>query len=68
MCDTMVISTWVSNVNRASATRHNTVLRLRDNSLLARAHVIWDWLDLKSGRLTRITPHFIKDFAPNVVD
>lgn len=68
MGDTLLISTYVSDVKRASAIRHNTVHRLRDNQLLARAHVLWAWFDLAKGRLTRIPPHFIKDFAPNVVD
>ena len=68
MGDTLAVSTYVSNVKRASAVRHNTIHRLRDNKLLARAHVLWAWLDLKKGRLTRIPIHFIKDFATNVVD
>lgn len=67
MGDDLSVSTWVSDVRRASAIRHNTVRRAADGKLLARAHVLWAWLDLASGRLTRIPPHFIKDFAPNVV-
>lgn len=68
MGDHLAISTWVSGVKRASAIRHNTVRRLRDDKLLARAHVLWAWVDLASGRLTRIPPHFIRDFAPNIVN
>jgi acyl-CoA thioesterase FadM len=68
MGDVLAVSTWVSDVKRASAIRHNTVRRLQDNTLLARAHVLWAWLNLKNGRLTRIPPHFIKDFAPNIVE
>jgi acyl-CoA thioesterase FadM len=68
MGDVLAVSTWVSDVKRASAIRHNTVRRLRDDKLLARAHVLWAWLNLKNGRLTRIPPHFIKDFAPNIVE
>ncbi len=68
MGDTLVISTYVSNVKRASAIRHNTIHRLRDNKLLARANVLWAWFDLKQGRLMRIPAHFIKDFGPNVVE
>ena len=67
MGDQLAVSTWVSDVRRASAIRHNTVRRAADDKLLARAHVLWAWLDLASGRLTRIPPHFIKDFAPNIV-
>lgn len=67
MGDTLAISTWVSDVRRASAIRHNTVRRLRDDKLLARAHVLWAWINLKTGRPMRIPTHFINDFAPNVV-
>lgn len=67
MGDTLAISTWVSDVKRASAIRHNTVRRLYDDKLLARAHVLWAWINLETGRPTRIPPHFIQDFAPNIV-
>ncbi|MFZ0544207.1 MAG: thioesterase family protein [Candidatus Promineifilaceae bacterium] len=68
MGDMLEVSTWVSGVKRASAIRHNTVRRARDGKLLARAHVLWAWVNLESGRLIRIPEHFIKDFAPNIVD
>ncbi len=66
MGDVLAVSTWVSDVKRITAVRHNTVHRVRDNKLLARAHVLWVWVELATGRPVRIPDHFIKDFAPNV--
>lgn len=66
MGDMLTISTWVSDVKRITAVRHNTVHRAEDNKLLARAHVLWVWVELATGRPVRIPVHFLKDFASNI--
>jgi YbgC/YbaW family acyl-CoA thioester hydrolase len=61
------ISTWVSGVRRATATRHYTIHRVRDGALLAQVHSYCVWIDLKTGQPVRISPGFISAFAPNIV-
>jgi acyl-CoA thioester hydrolase len=64
--DELEISTWVSDAKRATAVRHYTIRRISDDKLLARAHVLWVWIDLASGRPIRIPDGFLADFAPNI--
>lgn len=66
--DELELSTWVSDIKRATAVRHYTVRRADDGELLARAHVLWVWVDLATGRPIRIPATFIADFAANIVD
>ena len=65
--DELEIATWVSNVQRASATRHYTIRRVADGTLLTRVDTLGVWVDLMSGRPIRIPPDFLADFAPNLV-
>lgn len=67
MDDELEVATWVSDVRRATAVRHYTITRIPDNVLLARAHVLWVWVDLESGRPMRIPTEFISAFAANIV-
>jgi len=66
--DELELSTWVSDVKRATAVRHYTIKRAADGELLARAHVLWVWVDLDTGRPIRIPADFVADFAANIVD
>jgi acyl-CoA thioester hydrolase len=61
------LATWVSDIGRTSAVRHYTITRVADSATIARAHVLWVWVDLATGRPTRIPPDFAADFAPNIV-
>ena len=65
--DELEIATWVSDAKRATAVRHYTIRRISDDELLARAHVLWVWIDLASGRPIRIPEGFLADFEPNIV-
>lgn len=64
--DELEVSTFVSDVKRATAVRHYGIRRLRDNALLARANVLWVWVDLRTGRPVKIPPDFIAAFEPNI--
>lgn len=66
--DELELATWVSDVKRATAVRHYTVRKAGDGALLARAHVLWVWVDLATGRPIRIPAGFRADFAANIVD
>ncbi|MGD8807766.1 MAG: thioesterase family protein [Chloroflexota bacterium] len=64
--DELEISTWASDMKRATAVRHYTIRRAADEELLARAHVLWVWVDLASGRPIRVPAEFREDFGPNI--
>lgn len=66
MDDELELATWVSEVRRASATRHYTITRVRDGALMARVNTRAAWVDMASGRPIRIPDRFLADFAPNV--
>jgi acyl-CoA thioester hydrolase len=66
MDDELEVSTFISDVKRATAVRHYAISRVADGALLARAHVLWVFVDLATGRPRRIPEAFLVAFAPNV--
>jgi acyl-CoA thioester hydrolase len=64
--DELEVATWVSNVKRASASRHYTITRVSDGEPIVRAQALWVWVDLSSGRPLRIPADFMQAFADNV--
>jgi acyl-CoA thioester hydrolase len=64
--DELEVATWISDVKRATAVRHYTITRTTDEALLARAHVLWVWVNLERGRPMRIPSHFLADFTANI--
>lgn len=66
MGDELEVATWISDVKRVTAVRHFTVTRVKDETLLARAHTTWVWVDAATGRPIRIPQAFVADF-PNIV-
>jgi acyl-CoA thioester hydrolase len=65
--DELEIATWASDVKRVTSTRHYTIRRVTDRTLLTRVDTLGVWVDLTSGRPIRIPPDFLADFAPNLV-
>jgi acyl-CoA thioester hydrolase len=65
--DELEISTWISDVKRATAVRHYTMHRRGGGPLLARAWALWVWVDPQTGRPQRVHPRFVEDFAANIV-
>ncbi len=65
--DELEVSTWISDVKRATAVRHYTIRRITDDELLTRAWALWVWVDLVTGRPVRIPEKFAADFAANIV-
>ncbi|HOU39773.1 MAG TPA: thioesterase family protein [Promineifilum sp.] len=68
MDDELEVTTYISDVKRATAVRHNTIRRVADGALLARAHALWVFVDLATGRPRRIPADFMADFRPNVAE
>jgi acyl-CoA thioester hydrolase len=64
--DELEIATWVSDVRRATAVRHYTILRRSDGRLLTRARALWVWVDLDTGRPIRIPNSFLSDLSANI--
>ncbi len=66
--DELVITTWISNVHRSTATRHYHIKRKSDDAMIAIVHSLGVWVDLTSGRPHRFPEKFLEDFAPNMVE
>lgn len=64
--DELEIATYVSDARRATAVRHYTIRRPSDDALLVRAHVLWVWVDLTTGRPRRIPDDFRAAFRENI--
>jgi len=64
--DEIEISTWVSDVKRATAFRHYDLLRSSDKERLARAYAHVVCFDMEKQRPMRIPKQFLDDFAHNV--
>ncbi len=66
MDDELEVTTFIADVKRATAVRHNTIRRVGDGALLARAYALWVFIDLATGRPRRIPADFMDAFRPNV--
>lgn len=65
--DEYEVSTWASNIKRASATRYYEIHRVADHVLLAQIHSLGVWVNIKTGLPMRVPQNFLEDFAPNLV-
>ena len=65
--DELEISTWVSEVRRSTAMRYYQVRRCPGGELLVEVHALGVWVDLKSGRPSRIPAQFLADFQADIV-
>jgi acyl-CoA thioester hydrolase len=64
--DTLEIATWISDVKRATVVRHYIIKRVSNGELIARAHVLWVWVNLETGRPMRIPDGFLDPFVANI--
>lgn len=65
--DEIEVTTWVSDVRRATSTREYSMKRVADGAKVARARVNWVYVDASSGRPTRIDEIFTEQFVPDGV-
>ncbi|MEO6392355.1 MAG: thioesterase family protein [Pyrinomonadaceae bacterium] len=63
--DELDVTTWVSEVRRATSTREYLITRVSDGAMVARARVNWVYVDATTGRPTRIDEAFTDSFAPD---
>jgi acyl-CoA thioester hydrolase len=66
MDDELEVTTFVADAKRSTAARHYEIIRARDRKVLARAYVLWVFVDLASGRPCRIPVEFYDDFRDNI--
>jgi acyl-CoA thioester hydrolase len=67
MGDELEITTYIADAKRATAVRHYTIKRRKDDALIARAYAVWVWVDLTTGKPIRVPPDFMAAFAGHVV-
>lgn len=65
--DEVRITCWLSDAKRATVTRHYTIHRVRDDTLLARGRGLWVCFDTDKMRPRRIPQAMMSDFANNIV-
>jgi acyl-CoA thioester hydrolase len=66
--DLLEVTTWVSQVKRASVLRHYVVKRVNDGQPIVRAQALWVWVDLNTGRPLRIPQQYLDAFGDNFFD
>lgn len=66
--DELEITTWMTDMRRASAVRHYIITRPADNKLIARVRTLGVWLDLNTRQPARIPDAYREAFAANIVD
>jgi acyl-CoA thioester hydrolase len=64
--DVLRVATWASQPRRATGMRHYTIHHAQTGRLLVRAHVLWVWVDFRTGLPKRIPQALLDDFAPNI--
>jgi len=60
------LTTWLSNVKRATVMRHFTIQRVADGQEIGQSHTLWACVDPRSGRPVRIPEAWARDFAPQI--
>lgn len=64
--DSLVISTYLSDLRRASATRHYLITRADDGGLIAQARALWIFVNLNTAGIMRLPAVFLDDFRSHV--
>lgn len=66
--DNLELTTWISDVRRAAALRHYTILRAGDAVPVMRAQTYSVWVDVRSGQPARIPAAMLADLAPMIAE
>ena len=62
--DSVRVKTWVRNMRQALSKRAYELYRVGDDTLVARAHTDWAFIDVATGKPARIVPNSAKAFFP----
>ncbi len=66
--DTVEVTTYLSDPRAVRATRHFIMRRQSDQELLAQAYVMWVFIDLNTGRPTRMPDHLREELADHIAE
>lgn len=61
----IVVATWPGEMHKFRAMRHHQIIRISDGQTLVRAQTNWVFVDLTTGRPTRIPADLIEAFLPD---
>jgi len=61
--DELALTTWVDSWKRVSSVRRTEIVRRADDRVLARAATTWAFVELESGRPTRIPEAVQREFT-----
>lgn len=64
--DTLIVSTFLSELRRATATRVFEIIRESDGALVARAQTLWVFVNLNTLSIMRLPSEFLADFSSHV--
>ncbi|MCC6801914.1 MAG: acyl-CoA thioesterase [Anaerolineae bacterium] len=64
--DTLIVSTFLSDLRRATTVRHYRITRERDGEQVARARTLWVFVNLNTGGIMRLPSEFLDDFSSHV--
>jgi len=64
--DELELTTWLSNVKRATVMRHFTIQRVGDGKQIGQSHTLWVCVDPKTGRPVRIPEAWERDFESQI--
>jgi acyl-CoA thioesterase FadM len=64
--DRLLITTYLSDIKRASAIRHYLIRDEKSEELVARAYLLFASIDLSTGRPTRIPADTLAALTPNI--
>ena len=59
----LLVTTFLSELRRASAVRHYLITRVEDGELIAQARGLWVFVNLTTGGITRLPAAFLDDFS-----
>lgn len=60
--DTIVIQTWVATMQKVRSTRKYRMIRESDGVLVSEAETLWAFVDMATGRLTRVKEEVMASF------
>lgn len=66
--ENLVISTYLSDIRRSSATRHYLIVRADDGELIAQARTLWVFVNTTTSQPIRIPGEFFNAFADSMVE
>ncbi len=62
----IAVSTYLSNLRRASTTRHYRIERVADGALIAQSVSLWVFVNLNTGGIMRLPTAFLDDFKTHI--